>query len=187
MNDDLDLSKKAIDVAERNIIVLDELTNVAEAAKLMRKNGVMSVLVSDHTNSIIGIVTEKDILYRVVAENRGPFKTVLSRIMSSPLITIKGEAPLKDAIEVMRKKCIRRLPITKEEKVIGILTLRSLIGNSSDKAVELAEVELPAEGVLTGVLCPYCQSRFKDKEELSKHIDRLHLGSGLLEGDLRQW
>jgi uncharacterized C2H2 Zn-finger protein len=35
--------------------------------------------------------------------------------------------------------------------------------------------------------CPYCQSKFKDNAELSKHIDRLHTGMGLLEGDKRQW
>jgi uncharacterized C2H2 Zn-finger protein len=38
-----------------------------------------------------------------------------------------------------------------------------------------------------GVSCPYCQSLFKDNEELSKHIDRIHSGSGLLEGDTRKW
>ena len=36
-------------------------------------------------------------------------------------------------------------------------------------------------------LCPYCASKFKDNEELSKHIDRIHHGSGLLQGDLRRW
>jgi uncharacterized C2H2 Zn-finger protein len=39
----------------------------------------------------------------------------------------------------------------------------------------------------TPVSCPYCQSKFKDNAELSKHIDRLHTGMGLLEGDRRQW
>jgi uncharacterized C2H2 Zn-finger protein len=37
------------------------------------------------------------------------------------------------------------------------------------------------------VSCPYCQSKFKDNTELSKHIDRIHTGSGLLEGDSRNW
>jgi CBS domain-containing protein len=187
MNVDRNLSRKAIDLAERNFVVLGESTNVAEAAKEMRKNSVMSVLVSSPKKSFVGIVTEKDILYRVVAENRGPFKTVLGEIMSTPLITIDGEASVKEAIELMRTKNIRRLHVTKNGEVIGVLTLRSIIGNSLDQAVELAEVELPVDSALSGVTCPYCQSRFKDKEELSKHIDRLHLGSGLLEGDLRQW
>jgi hypothetical protein len=38
-----------------------------------------------------------------------------------------------------------------------------------------------------GASCPYCASKFKDNEELSKHIDRMHHGSGLLEGDSRRW
>ena len=60
------------------------------------------------------------------------------------------------------------------------------MGNNHDDSVALAEVELPA-ALESKVMCPYCQSSFSNKEELSKHIDRLHLGSGLLEGDLRKW
>ena len=66
------------------------------------------------------------------------------------------------------------------------MTLKSIIGNNRNESVELAEVELPDTVENKTVMCPYCQSRFADKEELSNHIDRLHLGSGLLEGDLRQ-
>jgi CBS domain-containing protein len=176
-----------MDLAERNIVALDESTYVAEAAKIMRKKGILSVLVSSGNKSYVGIVTEKDILYRVVAENKGPFKTVLRDIMSTPLITIDGDARIREAIELMRTKFIRRLPVTKDGKVLGLLTLRSIIGNSLDQSVDLVEVELPTNSDSPNLTCPYCQSRFRDKEELSMHIDRLHLGSGLLEGDLRQW
>ena len=186
MNEDRCLSRKAIDLAERNVVALDESTTVADAARIMRKRGLLSVLVSSRNKSYIGIVTEKDILYRVVAENRGPFKTFLREIMTAPLITIDAEASVKDTVELMRAKCIRRLPVATEGNGIGILTLRSIVGNSLDQAVELVEVDLPADSP-TAVKCPYCQSGFKDAEELSKHIDRLHLGSGLLEGDVRQW
>jgi len=47
--------------------------------------------------------------------------------------------------------------------------------------------EATAAAAAATVSCPYCQSKFKDNAELSKHIDRLHIGSGLLEGDKRQW
>lgn len=183
------VSKKAIDLAEKNIVILGESTLVAEAAKEMRKKGVMSVLVGNaEKKSCVGIVTEKDILYRVVAENRGPFKTPLKAVMSTPLITIDGNRSLKDAVELMRANFIRRLPVTEEGgKVVGMLTLRSIVGNSVEKALDLAEVELPVDNRLSRIVCPYCHSEFPSKDELSKHIDRLHLGSGLLEGDLRQW
>ena len=179
-------SGKSIDFAERTFVILDESTSVSEAAKQMRKIGVMSVLVS-RENNCVGIVTEKDILYRVVAENRGPFKTLLKNVMSSPLITIEAQSSVKDAIKLMRSKYFRRLPLTEAGRVVGLLTLRSIMGNSVDESLDLAEVELPQTNVAPGTTCPYCESKFASKEDMSKHIDSLHLGSGLLEGDLRQW
>jgi CBS domain-containing protein len=186
------LSQKVESIAEKNYVTLSEDTLVAEAAKLMRDKDVLSVLVtSKNSNEPIGIVTERDILYRVVAENKGPFKVTLKDIMSSPLITIAEEESVKDAVLLMRTKHIRRLAVKKAGgKIAGIITLMSIVGNAPSDKLDLAEVELPAsviEGEATKIICPYCQSQFKDKAEMSKHIDRIHIGSGLLEGDRRQW
>ncbi len=64
---------------------MDESVCVADAARAMRQKGVSSVLVSRKGNKEpVGIVTERDVLYRLVAEDRSPFKTVLKDIMSSP-------------------------------------------------------------------------------------------------------
>jgi CBS domain-containing protein len=186
------LSQKVESIAEKNYVTLSEDTLVAEAAKLMRDKDVLSVLVtSKNSNEPIGIVTERDILYRVVAENKGPFKVTLKDTMSSPLITIAEEESVKDAVLLMRTKHIRRLAVKKAGgKIAGILTLMSIVGNVPSDKVDLAEVELPTnliERKATKIICPYCQSQFKDKAEMSKHIDRIHIGSGLLEGDRRQW
>jgi len=178
------LSQKAGDVADENLVIVTETTCIADAARVMREKGVSSILVGLDNSHVVGIVTEKDILYRVVAENKGPFKTILRDVMSSPLITLDATAQAKDGVALMLKNGIRRLPIVKQGRVIGIMTLRSVIGNNLSKSTELAELELPGN---VNVICPYCQSRFESKDDLSKHIDRLHLGSGLLEGDLRQW
>ena len=178
--------KKAANVAETGIVMVDESVSIADVAKTMRENGVSSVLVSaSTTKEPIGIVTERDILYRVVAEHRGPFKTALKEIMSSPLVTIDGSALVKEAVMLMRENAIRRLPVTKEGRVVGMLTLKSIIGDSHEKSIELVDVE--GSAAISKVECPYCQSKFENKQDLSKHIDRLHLGSGLLEGDLRRW
>lgn len=178
--------KKAGDIVERDVLVMDESVCVADAARAMRQKGVSSVLVSRTAGmEPVGIVTERDILYRVVAEHRSPFKTVLKGVMSSPLIVIDESTLVKDAIMLMRKNGIRRMPVTKEGKVTGMLTLKSVIGDSHEKRIELIDVELPA--AISKVACPYCGSKFENKEDLSKHVDRLHLGSGLLEGDMRQW
>jgi len=178
--------KKAADVAETNIVIMDEEVCIADAARAMRKKGVSSVLVSRTLDmQPVGIVTERDILYRVVAEHRGPFKTPLKSVMSSPLVTIDGSALVKDAVILMRKNGIRRLPVTNGGKILGMLTLKSIIGDSHERRIELIDLDLPA--AKSNAACPYCGSEFASNQDLSKHIDRLHLGSGLLEGDLCKW
>jgi signal-transduction protein with cAMP-binding, CBS, and nucleotidyltransferase domain len=178
--------KKVSEVMERDILFMDESASVADAAHMMRQKGVSSVIVGlPAKKQSTGIVTERDILYRVVAEHRSPFKTAIKEVMSSPLVTIDGSALLRDAILLMRQKGIRRIPVTSDGSAVGMLTLKSIIGDSRKKDIELIDVELPL--TVSKILCPYCESKFEDKQELSKHIDRLHLGSGLLEGDLRRW
>jgi CBS domain-containing protein len=189
------LSQRIESIAEKNYVTLSEDTLVGEAAKVMRGKDVLSILVttSKNSNEPIGIVTERDILYRVVAENKDPFKVTLKNVMSSPLITIAEEESVRNAILLMRSKHIRRLVVKKpggSNNITGIITLMSIVGNVPSDKVDLAEVEMPAnvfEIEAAKIICPYCQSQFKDKAEMSKHIDRIHIGSGLLEGDMRRW
>jgi CBS domain-containing protein len=185
-------------------ITLDEDTVVAEAAKVMRdKNTSCILVVSKNSKEPIGIVTERDMLTRVLAENLGPYKVTLKKIMSRPVITIDHESSVADAVSLMRSKHIRRLVVAKNQagdsnssskndrkQVIGIVSLVSITGNSPSNNIDLAELEVSPEIVQKEgikIVCPYCQSRFQTTAEMSKHIDQIHIGKGLLEGDLRQW
>jgi CBS domain-containing protein len=186
-------------VSPRESITLDEDTLVAEAAKVMRdKNTSCILIVSKDSKEPIGIVTERDMLYRVLAENLGPYKVTLKKIMSTPLITIDGQSSSADAISLMRSKKIRRLVITKKDTtnttddkhIAGMVTLMSITGNSPSNDIDLADLELPSDIIQKEnirIVCPYCQSKFENSAEMSKHIDQIHIGKGLLEGDLRQW
>ena len=191
----------------REFITLDEDTVVAEAAKVMRDNDTSCILVvSKDSREPIGIVTERDMLYRVLAENLGPYKVTLKKIMSTPLITIDEQSSTADAVSLMRSKHIRRLVVTKNQtgdsgysssssnndrkQVIGMVSLVSITGNSPSNNIDLAELEVPPDIVQKEsikIVCPYCQSRFQTTAEMSKHIDQIHIAKGLLEGDLRQW
>ena len=189
-------------------ITLDEDTVVAEAAKVMRdKNTSCILVVSKNSKEPIGIVTERDMLTRVLAENLGPYKVTLKKIMSTPLMTIDHQSSVADAVSLMRSKHIRRLVVTKNQtddsddissrnskndpkQVIGMVSLVSITGNSPSNNVDLAELEVSPEIVQKEgirIVCPYCQSRFQTTAEMSKHIDQIHIGKGLLQGDLRQW
>jgi CBS domain-containing protein len=186
------LPQKVESIVEKDYVILPEDVLVAEAAKVMRNKDVSSVLVSSkNSNEAIGIVTERDIIYRVVAESKGPIKITLKEIMTSPLISVPEEESIKNAILLMRRKHIRRLGVKKADgKIIGTVTLMSMVGNAPSDSIDLADIELPSNipaGGVTKIICPYCHSEFKDKSEMSKHIDRIHIGSGLLEGDMRRW
>lgn len=173
---------------DKNFVVLDQSTTIIDAAKIMQKNDISSVLVNDSKSGMmVGIVTERDILYRVVAGAKGIFKVSIGRIMSSPLVTIDKHTTLLDAILIMRKNGFRRLPVLDDGKIIGVVTLMSIVGNAPTRSLDLAEIEIPTPQNNLSIRCPYCQSEFMGKSDLSSHIDRIHLGSGLLEGDLRNW
>jgi len=179
----LSSSEKIGELADRHFVTLDEDTLVGVAAKTMRDKDVSCVLVTRKDSSSsdpIGIVTEKDMLYRVLAENKGPFKVNLGRIMSSPLITIGANSSAADAISIMRNKNIRRLAVQKMKggEITGIVTLMSLVGNTPSQSIELAEVQLPKELIVEGrgmIICPYCNSTFESKDEITRHIDESHI------------
>jgi signal-transduction protein with cAMP-binding, CBS, and nucleotidyltransferase domain len=175
----LSLSEKIGDLADRHFVTLDEDTLVGVAAKTMRDKDISCVLVTrkdSNSNDPIGIVTERDMLYRVLAENKGPFKVNLGSIMSSPLITIGANSSAAEGISVMRTKNIRRLAVRKMKggEITGIVTLMSIVGAVPSQSIELAEVQSHKEG--TGmIICPYCNSTFENKNEITRHIDETHI------------
>ena len=123
----------------------------------MKTKGISSVLVKNSSSEKLrGIVTERDILYRVVAEAKGTFKVSIGSIMSSSLVTIEKETQCIEAITIMRKKGLRRLPVIDKEKIVGIVTLMSLVGNMPIRNIDLAELEAPARPSNITVNCPNC-------------------------------
>lgn len=207
--------QKIGEIVDKNIVTIDETALIADAVHIMKDKGTSSIFVTRSGNESthipnfpIGIVTERDILYRVIAENKSPYKATVKEVMSSPVLSIDEHATVKDTISLMRDKNIRRLIVSRkveaqepnlsqEEKKrgdtfpIGAVTLMSIVGNVPAESLELAEIESPSPGksveTAVTIMCPYCESKFQDKSELSKHIDRIHVGTGLLEGDMRRW
>jgi CBS domain-containing protein len=141
------LSQQVQSIAEKkDYVLLPEDTLIGKAAKVMRDKDISSVLVTSNNNSNepIGIVTEKDIVYHVLAENKGPFKITLKDVMSSPLITVLEKESVKDAIQLMRSKRIRRLAIRNPEgNITGVITLMSVVENIPNyNVMDPTEVEL---------------------------------------------
>lgn len=100
--------------------------SVADAARLMADRNVGSALVLEK-GELRGIFTERDLLRRVVAAGRDPKATRMSEVMTPNPISVTTEARVLDALEAMRKQHLRHLPVTRNGKVIGILSVRDLM------------------------------------------------------------
>jgi CBS domain-containing protein len=77
--------------------------------------------------SPVGIVTERDVMEKVVRSRKDPDKIRAQEIMSSPLISIEPDKPVAEALRIMQNKKIRRLAVTRQAKIVGIVTERRLL------------------------------------------------------------
>ncbi len=141
---------------------------IQDAAKAMSESKVDSILVFED-NKVIGIVTEKDILYDVVAKGLDPTRTILKQITKSPLITIPKTSSVREALDLMKKNDIRRL-VVMDKRPIGLITQKIVCGNLESNKILLPELE-----IYDKTFCPYCTMQFKDTKSVCEHIDKVHI------------
>ena len=116
---------KIKEVMKKNIITIPSNTLVTVAAKAMKEKNIGSIIITDNRR-YIGIVTERDILYKVVAEGKNPKYILVDDIMTRSFVTIDADATLIEANEIMDKNDIRRLLVKEDNKIVGILTTREI-------------------------------------------------------------
>lgn len=113
----------------RELVTIDINNSSWEAAKLMREYKVGSVFITQNGNPV-GIVTERDVLYKIVAEDLPAAHVLLRKVMSSPLVSIDESQPARKAVEIMRDKGFRRLLVTSSGKPSGLVTQDDLISKA---------------------------------------------------------
>ena len=116
------------DIMYRNIIKVPSTTTVVEATRIMDKNNIGCVLATEGDKTV-GIMTERDVLKKVVAARRNCEKTTVKEVMTSPLITIESDTTIEEANDFMEKNKIRRLVVTDNGKIAGIITIRDIARN----------------------------------------------------------
>jgi CBS domain-containing protein len=110
-------------------------TPVSDAARLMRAADRDSLIVFD-LGRATGIVTERDIIRKITAEGLDAMRVHVGEIVSSPLITIHPDRPAREAARLMLEKKIRHLPVVKENRLLGIITLQDFAKQMSKKSVK---------------------------------------------------
>ncbi|MCK4902946.1 MAG: CBS domain-containing protein [Thermoplasmatales archaeon] len=108
-----------------NLAIVEPDTTVLEAAKLMKKRKIGNVIVVEKKQPI-GILTESDILKKVVAEGKNAKDVTVKTVMSTPIIVTEPYITLEEAINTMGKCSIRRLPVIEDGKLIGIITQKDI-------------------------------------------------------------
>src|SRR3989442_2975960 len=122
-------------------VTIDTNESAYGAARMMRENGEGNVLITVK-GAPVGIVTERDILNKVAAEDLPASKVLVRKIMSSPLITVTADTLLSEAIRLMAKHHIRTLVVTVNRELIGLLKQRAIIRDQVLVAIKAGEAEV---------------------------------------------
>lgn len=113
-------------IMTKGIEKVDANMSVKDVAKIMKAKKIGSILV-EKDKELVGIVTETDIVRRLVADGKNPEGMQVKAIMSSPLLTVDIEKSIIDANDLMDKNHVRHLAVTEEGKVIGLVSCRDIM------------------------------------------------------------
>ncbi len=118
---------RVVDVMTKEPVVVSPNDTIDHSVKLMLKSKVGSLLVKE--NGVLkGIVTEKDLIAKVIVKNINTKRDKISKIMSTILVTVDPNADILEAVKLMTKYEIRRLPVVdKSNKLFGLLTINDII------------------------------------------------------------
>ena len=120
------MAQKISEVMSSDPISIPLNESVREAARVMRDADIGDVIVLDESQKVCGIVTDRDITIRLVADGWDPIETRLGEIVTRDVVTLSPDDSVDDAVRLMSEKAIRRLPITQDGKPVGIVSLGDL-------------------------------------------------------------
>jgi len=138
------VSLRVRDVMVTNIITVEAGATARKAAELMNRHDIGCLIVVNEDKPI-GIVTERDMIKRVLLQLRDPRRSRVSYIMSKPLIATSPDTDLRDAINLMNERRIKKLPVIDDERLLGLLSMTDIVRS-------LAYFEH-----VVGSLCARCQ------------------------------
>lgn len=157
------------DVMIKEVLKIDLEKTAKNAGEIMRRTRRDSLVVTK-SGKPVGIVTDTDLIKKVVARNLLPAKIKIKGIMSSPLVVIAKENSILDATRKMKRNNIKRLIVTDDGKLVGILSLSDIARNSPE-VIDLLEFKLETKEAPTTIrekatsgICDNCGNYSSDLE-----------------------
>jgi CBS-domain-containing membrane protein len=129
-------------------ITLATTASVEEAAQFMKSEDIGDVMVVNRNKKLVGILTDRDIVVRAAADGVDLKELKVEEIVTKEVKTIAPDAPVEEAVKIMREEAIRRLPVIEEGKLVGIVTLGDLAVDR-DPTSALAEISAAAPDHVT--------------------------------------
>jgi len=120
------------EVMTRDVRACEPNATVADAAKVMAQEDVGPVPIVED-GRLVGIVTDRDIVVRVVAEGRDPNATTVREIASTELVTVSPDDALDDALNRLAERQVRRLPVVEGDRLVGIVAQADIARLGEDK------------------------------------------------------
>ena len=116
------------DIMSSPVVTLDENATSNKVATLMDESDLGCVIVTNKTRKPVGIITERDLVIRVLAKNLVPDAIKAKEIMTSPLVTIEPDATISEAARKMSRLDIRRLGVVYKGNLVGLISSRDILG-----------------------------------------------------------
>jgi CBS domain-containing protein len=108
--------------------------SLREVAQLMRDKKIGDVLVTDDQGKLCGIVTDRDVVVRAVAEGKDVGTTKVEAVCSAKLATLRPDASIDEAVKMMRDKAVRRVPVVRDDVPVGIVSIGDLAVEKDPKS-----------------------------------------------------
>jgi CBS domain-containing protein len=141
------MAKSVRDTMTGNPRSIAASASVVEAARLMREEHIGSLPITDN-QQLVGMITDRDITTRVVAEAADPGKTSVGDVSSGDLISVEPDSDLEDALQLMARHQVRRLPVVENGRLVGIVAQADIaLRENETKTGALVEaISEPSEG-----------------------------------------
>jgi CBS domain-containing protein len=163
------------DVMSSPVVTIDETSTSNQAAASMAQSDVGCVIVINSSGKSIGILTERDLVIRVIANNLKPDTVKVKEIMTTPLVTIEPEATVTDAARRMNRLDIRRLGVMYKGNLVGIISSKDLLGVMPELIEimqEKSRIEEGEEELEEAPLSGYCENCNEYSENLREYEGR---------------
>lgn len=125
-------------IGVQKLYFIEATNTIFKAARVMLKYKCGALLVCDNLSSknLLGIITERDLAFRVIPKDLIPKKTKVSQVMTKAVDTIPEDKSIYDAIDMMKKNSYRHLPVVSKQKIVGILSMRDLYAIANNSLVD---------------------------------------------------